>query len=74
MRKLREPRGKSTRVGDTVIRPLRDKCVIKGCNEGATSWWPLLPGGPAFCSKHYHRAVEYGADLTPFDPEDPFDT
>lgn len=64
MTELKEPRGRPTKVGDTVIRPFRKKCVIPGCLENATSWWPLLPGGPAFCSRHYSRATEYGADIT----------
>ena len=71
MPKLSEPRGRPTKIDDTTICPLRKKCIIKGCSEEATSWFPLLPGGPAFCSKHHYRATEYGADLTPFDPEDP---
>lgn len=74
MSKLSEPGGRSVKVGSTIIRPTRKKCVIPGCTDDATSWWPLLPGGPAFCPSHYGRAVEYGADLTPFDPEDPFNT
>lgn len=71
---LSEPRGRPTEIGPTIIRPLRDKCVVPSCDKDATSWWPLLPGGPAFCSEHSHRATEYGADLTPFDPGDPWDT
>lgn len=57
-------------MGSAIIRPLREKCVIPGCDEDATSWWPLLSGGPAFCNEHYRRAAEYGADLTSdtFDP------
>ena len=63
--RLNEPRGRPTRLGNNiVIRPFRKKCVISGCNKDSTSWWPLLPGGPAFCSEHYHRATEYGADFS----------
>lgn len=74
MEKLTEPRGRPTKIGNTTIRPMRKKCVIPGCNNEATSWWPLLPGGPAFCAEHYRKATGYGADLTPFDPSDPWNT
>ena len=32
-------------------------CVDGRCNEQASSWFPLLPGTPRFCSEHYktHR-------------------
>lgn len=64
MKVLNEPKGRPTKVGPTTIRPLRSKCVVRGCGKDATSWWPLLRGGPAFCNKHYHKAPEYGADLS----------
>lgn len=72
--KLDEPAGRSIKIGSTTIRPLREKCVTEGCEREATSWLPLLPGGPAFCDDHYDRSTEYGADLTRFDPADPWDT
>ena len=61
---LNEPRGQSTQEVEPTVHPYRKKCVIKDCKEKATTWWPLLPGGPAFCNKHYKRATEYGADLS----------
>lgn len=55
---------KPLRVGNQTIHPLREKCVIEGCGEKATCFYLLLEGGPAFCSKHQHRATEFGADFS----------
>jgi hypothetical protein len=48
------------------------KCVI--CGNEAVALYPLLPGSPAFCSKHYNPkdAGPYGVDFSPSDnmPDD----
>ena len=49
------------------------KCVI--CGEYAEAVYPLLPGSPAFCGKHYNQkdAGPYGCDFSgPDDFEIPY--
>ena len=45
---------------------VHDTCIIKGCKEQATTWYPMLSGEPRFCSKHYSPkyASKYGCDFS----------
>jgi hypothetical protein len=40
-------------------------CIIRGCRACAVVWYPLLPGEPHFCSKHYTEKYVrlYGGEI-----------